>query len=423
MAHAALHQCQCPACAAGEQHPERELHRHMNLLMSRLDEQQRRWFAALESKKRGHGGDNLVCLITGLHVDTIRRGREELDADLEGRPPDRIRLPGAGRPPRKKKDPQIVETLKQLVEPVTGGDPMTEAKYIRRSLQTLSVELQGLGHAACPTTVAELLRDLDYHLRVNVKRFTGPPHPDRDVQFLYIQDWVAMFRAASLPILSVDTKKKELIGNFANSGAVWCRQADEVNAHDFVQDAVCRAAPYGLYEVLSQRGHVAVGTSADTPAFAADAIAWWWGRSGVRRYPGAEFLLILADAGGSNGYRPRLWKKCLQERLADRYGLVVTVCHYPTGASKWNPVEHRLFSPITTNWAGQPLRTVETMLACIRGTQTAAGLNVRARQVHRVYRTGVKVSAREMRQLDIEYHMTCPQWNYTIWPRLAALRN
>jgi Rhodopirellula transposase DDE domain len=300
---------------------------------------------------------------------------------------------------------------------------MTEAKYVRRSLQTLSSELEGLGHAACPTTVGDLLRDLDYHLRVNVKRFTGPPHPDRDLQFLYIQDWVELFREAGLPVISVDTKKKELIGNFANAGARWGRQVEEVNAHDFLQDALGRAAPYGIYELLSQQGHVAVGTSADTPAFATDAIAWWWGRSGIRRYSAAEFLLILADAGGSNGYRPRLWKKCLQERLADRYGLVVTVCHYPTGASKWNPVEHRLFSPITTNWAGKPLRTVETMLACIRGTETAAGRAVTARQVHRVYHTGVKVSAREMKELDIDHHATCPQWNYTIWPRCAESRN
>jgi hypothetical protein len=226
-----------------------------------------------------------------------------------------------------------------------------------------------------------------------------------------------MAREAGWPILSVDTKKKELIGNFANAGAAWCRQPQEVNAHDFVQDALCRAAPYGIYEVVSGQGHVAVGTSADTPAFAADAIAWWWGRSGARRYPEAEFLLILADAGGSNGYRPRLWKKCLQERLADRYGLVVTVCHYPTGASKWNPVEHRLFSPITTNWAGKPLRTVETMLACLRGTRTAAGRAVTARQVYRTYETGIRVPAREMRELDIDHHATCPRWNYTIWPR------
>jgi hypothetical protein len=310
-----------------------------------------------------------------------------------------------------------------LVEPATGGDPMRPTKYVRRSLRHLSADLAALGHAACPTTLADLLRGHDYAPHVNCKRFTGPPHPDRDVQFDNIQGWIDLFRDAGLPILSVDTKKKELIGNFANAGVAWSLQAEEVNAHDFRHDAQCRAVPYGIYDVLANRGHVGVGTSADTPAFAVDAIADWWGRTGQRRYPEAELLLILADAGGSNSCRARLWKASVQECLADRYGLAVTVCHYPTGASKWNPVEHRLFAPISTNWAGTPLRTLETMLGLIRGTRTQTGLRVTARRLPRVYQTGVKVSDHHMHDLDVDYHATCPEWNYTIWPRQLELLN
>jgi hypothetical protein len=294
---------------------------------------------------------------------------------------------------------------------------MSEARYVRRSLRTLSSELAQLGHAAGPDTVADLLRDLGYRLRVNVKRLSGPYHPDRDEQFTFIEGLVAAFREEGLPILSVDTKKKELVGNFKNAGATWRREADEVNAHDFPSDALFRVAPYGLYDVLANQGHVVVGTSADTPWFAAEAVARWWSRIGCHRYRGAGELLLLADGGGSNGYRPRLWKKGLQELLADHYGLEVTVCHYPTGASKWNPVEHRLFGPISINWAGVPLRSPEVMLGYIRGTETPSGLRVTAEWWERTYAKGVKVSGTEMQELDIEHHDICPRWNYTIRPR------
>jgi hypothetical protein len=295
---------------------------------------------------------------------------------------------------------------------------MTEAKYMRCSLQHLSDALAERGHAACPHTVAAMLRDLDYRLRVNVKRLTGPYHRDRDTQFRYIQALVDVFRAEGWPILSVDTKKKELVGNFAQAGATWLQAAYEVNAHDFLTDALCRVAPYGLYDVLANHGHVVVGTSADTPRFAADAVARWWGRIGCHRYRHAGAILVLADGGGSNGYRPRLWKASLQEVLADRYGLAVTVCHYPTGASKWNPVEHRLFGPISRNWAGVPLRSPEILLGFLRGTATQTGLRVTAEWWPRRYVRGVKVSDAEMAQLCIEPHNICPRWNYTITPRV-----
>ena len=292
---------------------------------------------------------------------------------------------------------------------------MTTDKFVRISLQSLSDDLHRLGHPASPTTVAHLLRGQKYNLHVNVKRLTGPPHPDRDRQFRYIEGQIQEFRAEGWPILSVDSKKKELIGQFQNAGAVWCRKGTEVNAHDFPSDAQYKAVPYGLYDVLANRGHVVVGTSADTPAFAVDSIAAWWSRIGSRRYPAGCPLLVLADSGGSDGCRPRLWKYRLQG-LADRYGVVVNVCHYPRGASKWNPVEHRLFGPISVNWAGIPLESPEVMLSCLRGTSTKVGLRVTAQWQSRAYPKGVKVTRREMDGVHILKHEICPQWNYTILP-------
>ena len=293
---------------------------------------------------------------------------------------------------------------------------MRAAKYARRSLRTLSGELAELGHAAGPDTVAALLRELGYRLRVNVKRFSGPYHPDRDTPFTFIEGLVVAFREEGLPILSVETKKMELVGNFASAGATWRLEADEVNAHDFLTDALYRAVPYGLYDVLANKGYVLVGTSSDTPAFAVDAIVRWWLRCGCKRYRGAEGLLILADSGGSNGCRPRLWKHRLQFLLADPYGLDVTVCHYPRGASKWNPVEHRLFSQLSRNWSGVPLRSPGLMLSLIRGTVTAPGLTVTAEWTEQKYQRGVAVTDAQMEDLNIEHHDLCPQWNYTIKP-------
>ena len=299
---------------------------------------------------------------------------------------------------------------------------MGQTKFVRRSLATLSTELQERGYPACPTTVRRLLRAQDYSTRVNRKRFTGPNHPDRDRQFRNIQDWIAIFEELGQPIISVDGKKKELIGNFKNPGAVWCLEPEEVNVYDFLSDAECRATPYGIYDLLAGRGHICVGTSSDTAAFAVEAIGAWWTRYGCKRYRGADELLILADGGGSNGHRVRLWKARLQERIADRYGLHVTVCHYPTGASKWNPVEHRLFGPVSINWAGQPLRSLELLLGWIRGTDVG-GAEVTASLDRGTYPTKVKVSNAQMRRLDLERHEVCPAWNYTISPRRLELRN
>lgn len=281
----------------------------------------------------------------------------------------------------------------------------------------LAQQLRRRGYQVSPATVYRLLDDLGYSLRANRKRFTGPRHPDRDRQFAYILRQRQRFAILGCPVISVDSKQKELIGNFKNPGRVWCRQAEEVNAHDFRDDALGRAVPYGVYEPRRDRGYVYVGLSADTAEFAVDAIARWWRDEGRRAYPGADELLILCDAGGSNGYRRRLWKQQIQEKLADRWGLHVTVCHYPRGASKWNPVEHRLFGRISTNWAGTPLRSLATLLACIRGTTTEAGVAVKAVVLAGRYDTGIKVPPEEVQTWHLRRHSTCPDWNYTIKPR------
>lgn len=294
---------------------------------------------------------------------------------------------------------------------------MSERKWVRSSLRHLQERLEAqVSH----TTIGRLLREMDYSLKVNVKRLTGDPHPDREQQFAYIESQKQAFLQAGWPVVSVDSKKKELIGNFKNAGQRWCLEADLVNEHDFKQDALGKAVPYGLYNLNHHLGWVYVGQSADTPQFAVEVIAKWWQTIGRGLFPTAPQLLILGDAGGSNGYRPRLWKQQLQEQLADRVGLEVTVCHYPTGASKWNPVEHRLFGPISVNWAGIPLRTFETMLALIRGTANQSGLKVEAFLVDKVYQKGLKVADEVMDSLNIERHSTCPNWNYTIRPRSAA---
>ena len=294
---------------------------------------------------------------------------------------------------------------------------MSEQKWQRSSLRHLSAELTQQQHPVSHTTVGRLLVKMDYSLKANLKRFSGTAHPDRNQQFEYIEAQKQAFLEAGLPTISVDTKKKELIGNFKNGGRSWCQEAEEVNDHDFNQDALGKAVPYGIYDLNHNLGYVYVGNSADTPQFAVDVIALWWQTEGQALFPGKKKLLILADAGGSNGCRPRLWKQQLQEQLADRLGLEVVVCHYPTGASKWNPIEHRLFGPISVNWAGKPLRTFETILAYIRGTVTETGLQVKAFLVDQIYEKGVKVSKEAMQTLNIELAEICPRWNYTIRPR------
>lgn len=268
-----------------------------------------------------------------------------------------------------------------------------------------------------PPVISRLLRQHNYRLRANVKELARKQHPDRDQQFEHIHEQRAEHRTKGHPVLSIDTKKKELIGNFKNPGQIWCQEADPVNVYDFRRDAIGRAVPYGLYDQQRNHGIVYVGQSADTPAFAVDNIVHWCQTERLEHYPAATHLLLEADSGGSNGYRSRVWKRDLQEKVADAFGLIITVCHYPTGASKWNPIEHRLFSEISKTWAGCPLRSFDLVLHYIRDTKTETGLTVQAHLVTKTYETGVKVPDEEMDALNIEYHDVCPQWNYTIRPR------
>jgi hypothetical protein len=311
--------------------------------------------------------------------------------------------------------------LQDIVTPETAGDPMSEQKWVRSSLRTLSQRLKEAGHVASPPTVGRLLKKLDYALHVNAKKIEARSrHPDRGAQFDYIAQQRLAFTEAGCPIISVDTKKKELIGAFKNNGRAWSREAKAVNVHDFLSEAQGRAVPYGVYDVRHNRGTLYVGFSGDTAQFAVDAIARWWQTEGQTLFPGTAELLILADGGGSNDCRHRLWKQQLQEHLCDGLGLTVTVAHYPTGCSKWNLIEHRLFGPISLNWAGTPLHTVDTMLAYIRGTTTSTGLAVRAERLDGVYPTGRRVADREMKALYLRKHDVCPAWNYTISPRSGA---
>lgn len=303
--------------------------------------------------------------------------------------------------------------LQRAVEPETGGSPTGDStKWVRRSLRKLAEQL---GQRACPNVLRRLLRKAGYGLRANLKRLSGKSPPDRDRQFRYLARLRNLALKKGCPVLSIDTKNKELVGNFATDGATWCAAAEEVNAHDFPQDAECRAVPYGMYDVGRNRGHVCVGRSADTSQFAVNSLRSWWQAAGAV-YTGCRHLLLLADGGGSNSSRGRLWKRELQE-FATETGLTITVCHYPPGTSKWNWIEHRLFSFISLNWAGEPLRTLGKLLSLIRGTTTRTGLQVTAELDARDYPRKVKVPNAEFKSIQLHRHNICPQWNYTITPQ------
>lgn len=307
-----------------------------------------------------------------------------------------------------------------MLEPDTAGDPMTGLKWTRKTTRKISAELGKAGLGVSHTTVARLLGQLDYRLRVNHKKIAGNGHPQRNPQFEHIATQRRLCAQREIPLISVDTKKKELVGLFKNGGTVWSRQPRAVRDHDFRSEGMGMAIPYGIYDVEANRGAVFVGTSHDTADFALDAIAAWWRAEGSLRYPNAAQLFILADNGGSNGSTHHAWKYALQHKLADAFGITVTVCHYPPATSKWNPIEHRLFARISQNWAGEPLISYETIVNFIRTTTTETGLEVTATMLEGDYPTGVKISNRQMKQLSIEPGAICPQWNYTVRPRAAA---
>jgi hypothetical protein len=328
----------------------------------------------------------------------------------------RIRRPGAGRKLIEAQDPTIVTALERMLTDEVAGDPMTDQKWIRSSLSRLSKRLADEGYQASPRTVARLLRKMGFSLKANKRKQGRVGCPERDEQFKYIASQKEQFITTGLPVISIDTKKTEMIGEFMNKGRTWRRQAEEVNEHDFPGAAKCRAIPFGIYDIARNEGYVYVGVSNNTPDFAVHSIARWWQNDGHRSYADASSLLILADSGGSNGCRARAWKLGLQQKLCNESGLTVTVCHYPTGCSKWNPVEHRLFSFISRNWEGRPLKSLEIILGYIRGTTTVAGLSVKAFLDEAYYGRGQKITRDDMARLKVEPHAVCPKWNYTMYP-------
>jgi hypothetical protein len=303
------------------------------------------------------------------------------------------------------------------MEADTAGDPMTGIKWTRRTTEKIADELRSAGIDVCANTVAKLLKGLQFRLRVNHKKLCRGSQADRDAQFAYIAAQREAFTRAGWPIVSIDSKKRELVGNFKNPGTTWSQAPTLVNDHDFRSDAKGIALPYGIYDLGANHGYLFIGTSHDTPAFAVDNLARWWIYNGRRRYPNATELLVLADGGGSNGARTRAWKHALQHHLCDRYGLTVTVCHYPSGASKWNPIEHRVFSELSKNWAGRPLDDYDTILNYARTTRTKTGLHINAYLVNIDYPTGVKISDKAMADLQLRSHATQPARNYSISPR------
>ncbi len=383
-----------------------------------LDERQRRLLLGAEAQAAGRGGRAAVARATGASAATIRRGLAELgEADL---PKGRVRRPGGGRKRTVERDPTLVIDLEALIEPTSRGDPISPLRWTTKSVRNLAAELRRSGHTVSYQTIAELLHELGYSLQANRKTLEGTNHPDRNAQFEHLNGAVQLQLSLGEPVISVDTKKKELVGPFANKGRELrpVGQPTEVRMHDFVIPELGRAAPYGVYDLAENAGWVSVGTDHDTAAFAVETIRRWWTTMGRARYPNATRLLVTADAGGSNGYRLRLWKWELQ-KLADETGLAIGVCHFPPGTSKWNKIEHRLFSAISANWRGTPLVSHEVIVNLIAATTNRKGLRVRSELDTNAYPAGITVSDADMATLYLEADPFHGEWNYTLRPRLT----
>lgn len=398
------------------------IRRRFELLAPFLDERSRRLHAAAEAKAFGHGGIVAVSKATGVSRRAIGVGLKELE-NPESSIGNRIRKEGGGRKRAVDKDPTLRSDLESLVEPVTRGDPESPLRWTCKSVRKLSAELGRMGHKVSHELVSKLLDELDYSLQANRKSREGTSqHPDRNAQFDYINSRATEFQSASQPVISVDTKKKELVGDFKNGGRELRPKGDPelVQVHDFKIEELGKAAPYGIYDISRNEGWVNVGTDHDTAAFAVASIRDWWKSMGQSAYPGIRELLITADGGGSNGYRIRLWKLELQ-KLADEHGLSITVCHLPPGTSKWNKIEHRLFSFISQNWRGKPLISHEVIVNLIAATTTRAGLKVTARLDTNQYPRGIQVTDAQFAEINIVKHDFHGEWNYTISPRKNKL--
>jgi hypothetical protein len=393
-----------------------ELKRKFRAVWPHLDERTRRIMAANEAVSLGYGGVSLVRRACGLSRKAIAKGISEIQ---EGSQPlvGRVRRPGAGRKSITQSDPRLVQTLEGLIDEQTRGDPESALRWICKSTRAIARELGQQKHPISHMKVAQILHDLDYSLQSNRKTEEGANHPDRDAQFRHINAAVKRCLSQGSPVISVDTKKKELVGNYDNAGRQWlaAKQPLKVQGHDFPSPEVPRAYPYGIYDIGRNAGFVNVGTDHDTGAFAVASIRGWWRMEGRRLYAGAKTILITADGGGSNGWRLRLWKLELQ-KFADQTGRCISVCHFPPGTSKWNKIEHRLFSFISSNWRGEPLRDYETVVNLIAKTTTVKGLKVTCRLDRRKYPTGLEVTNAQMERVNLERNKFHGEWNYVIKP-------
>ena len=397
-----------------------ELRRKFRAVWPHLDERTRRLMAANEAVSLGYGGVSRVRHACGLSRKAIAKGIREIQGG--NRPPvGRVRRTGAGRKSITQSDPHLVQTLEALIDAQTRGDPESALRWICKSTRAIARELGKQKHPVSHMKVAQMLHDLNYSLQSNRKTEEGADHPDRDAQFRYINAAVKKCLRQGLPVISVDTKKKELVGNYENAGRQWLttKQPRKVQGHDFPGPDVPRAYPYGIYDIGRNAGFVNVGTDHDTGAFAVASIRGWWRTEGRRLYAGAKTILITADGGGSNGWRLRLWKLELQ-KFADQTGRCISVCHFPPGTSKWNKIEHRLFSFISSNWRGEPLRDYETVVNLIAKTTTAKGLKVTCRLDRRKYPTGREVTDAQMERVNLERHKFHGEWNYVIKPSVKA---
>ena len=387
-----------------------------------MDERLTRLWAGAEADALGDGGIAIVERATGLSRTTIRAGRDELRAGVTADDVVTVRRPGGGRPRIEEASPEILTALEALVDPVTRGDPESPLRWTSKSTRKLADELGAQGYTVSPQKVGQLLQASGYSLQATQKTLEGSSHPDRNDQFEFINDRVDAFHARGAPVVSVDTKKKELLGDFQNGGREWQPTGAPVpvRVHDFIDDALGKVIPYGVYDMARNTGWVSVGVDHDTPAFAVASITRWWRYMGKQAYPEATELLITADAGGSNSARSRLWKLELQ-RFADRSGLTISVSHFPPGTSKWNKIEHRLFCHITENWRGRPLLDHETVVQLIGGVRTTTGLTIKAKLDTRDYPLGVKVPDTDMDSLLLTHAAFHGEWNYTLHPRLADL--
>jgi Rhodopirellula transposase DDE domain len=381
-----------------------------------LDERQRRLMAGTEAAAIGYGGISAVSRATGVCRDTVRRGLAELNAEAD-EDPARVRKPGGGRKQAKDEQPGLLDALRELIEPNTRGDPDSAVRWVSKGVRKLSAALHERGFVAGRTLVGRLLKDeLEFNLQANAKVLEGSRHPDRNAQFEHIADRIKEFRANNQPVISVDAKKKELIGDYKNNGREWRPKGEPelVRVHDFAGQ-LGKANPYGVYDIVANAGWVGVGLSVDTAAFAVETIRRWYHTVGKLRYPNMTRLFITADGGGSNGSRLRLWKTQLQE-LADEIGLEITVSHYPPGTSKWNRIEHSLFAFITMNWRARPLTSYMVIVQLIAATTTVTGLTVACELDTNTYQKGIKVTAAQLASINISYDQFHPDWNYTISP-------